>query len=129
MQDGVAPTPQLVAEIAARAAYDKKADDVRVLVMTPLTVMADYFVIASGETLIQVKTIADAVEDALAQRGIFPKHREWGRDSGWILLDYGAVVVHVFRQREREYYALEKLWGDAEELEWRVDSPAEGVVR
>ena len=111
-----------VARVAARAADDKKASDVKVLVMTPLTVMTDYFVICSADTLVQVQAIADAVEEALQARGVVPGHQERDRDSGWILLDYGSVVVHVFREQERQYYALERLWGDAEELDWRVDA-------
>lgn len=94
-----------------------------VLEVAPLTVMADYFVICHGETAPQVRAIVSAVEEALDREGVTPKRREWGRDSGWVLLDYGTVVVHVFRRREREYYGLERLWGDARQVDWRVDAP------
>lgn len=117
-----------VAKWAARAADEKKAHDVRVLIMTPLTYIADYFVICSGDTLVQVKAITEAIEEALHRRGVAPRQRDHGRNSGWVLLDYGEVVIHVFREAEREYYQLERLWGDAEELNWRVDDSVTPVV-
>lgn len=104
--------------MAAQAAVDKKASDVRILLMTPVTVMTDYFVICSGETLLQARAIADAVEEALEKRGVTPRHREHSPGSGWILLDYGSVVVHVFREEERQFYSLERLWGDAQSVEF-----------
>ena len=106
---------------------EKKASDVRILWMTPLTVMTDYFVICSGSTLIQARAIADAVEEALEQRGVVPRHREHSPGSGWILLDYGSVVVHVFREEERQFYSLERLWGDAREVAF-APSDDGGVV-
>lgn len=117
-----------VARWAAQAADEKKAQDVRVLVVTPLTYIADYFVICSGETLVQVRSITEAIEEALLRRGVVPRQREHAGNSGWVLLDYGDVVVHVFREAEREYYQLERLWGDAEELNWRVDDSVTHVV-
>lgn len=113
---------------AARAAEGKKADDVRVLEVSSLTVMADFFVICGAETLVQVQAIVGAVEEALAALGAVPKQREWERKSGWVLLDYGAVIVHIFRRREREYYDLERLWADGREVDWRVDAPLQGVI-
>lgn len=122
-QNGVQPSPEALAKAAARAADEKKASDVRVLEVAPLTVMAEYFVICHADTLVQVRAIVNAIEEALEKEGAARRQREWGRASGWVLLDYGTVIVHVFRRREREYYGLDRLWGDAREVDWRVDAP------
>lgn len=74
---------------------------------------ADYFVICSGESERQIKTIYDEVEHALKKEGILPDHREGTLDSGWLLLDYGDVIVHIFAPLEREYYRLGELWREA----------------
>jgi len=74
---------------------------------------ADYFVICSGETDRQIKTIYDEVGQALKKEGILPHHREGTLDSGWLLLDFGDVIVHVFATFEREYYQLDELWSKA----------------
>lgn len=103
-------TPEGKAALVVEACQSKKAFDV---VSLPLvdTVIADYFVVASGRSRLQVQSIADAVEDSMAERGVPLGHRE-GYDVGrWILLDYGDVVVHVFSEQDREFYALERLWG------------------
>ncbi|MHB9144111.1 MAG: ribosome silencing factor [Symbiobacteriia bacterium] len=98
--------------LAAQAAGDKKANRVVVLDVHEVSGVADYFVICGATNTTQVRAIADAVEEKLGQvtkRG----HRE-GYDVGhWVLLDYGAVVVHVLHETERAYYNLERLWGDA----------------
>lgn len=102
------------AVLAASAASDKKAEDIIVIEVADLLVVTDYFVIATGRNDRQVKTIADEVEDQLRERaGIKPIGRE-GQDEGkWVLLDFGDLVIHVFQPEEREFYRLEKLWGDA----------------
>ncbi len=74
---------------------------------------ADYFVICSGESERQIKTIYEEVEHALENEGVLPHHREGTLDSGWLLLDYGAVIVHIFAPFEREYYQLSELWNEA----------------
>ncbi len=102
-----------VAQIAATTAVDRKADDVLILDVAPLTTVADCFVIASAPTRIQTKDIAQKIEDALEDQGV-SKLRVQGRDEGsWILLDYGSVVVHVFLRQEREFYDLEGRWSEA----------------
>lgn len=101
---------------AAQAADEKKADDVVVLDMGRLTVVTDYFVICSGQTLTQVRAIARAVEEALEAEGVRPRRKEG--DARWVLLDYGGTVVHIFHHAEREYYDLERLWADAPRVEW-----------
>ena len=74
---------------------------------------ADYFVICSGETGRQTKAIYDEIEHTLKKEGVSPHHREGTLDSGWLLLDYGDVIVHVFASFEREYYQLDTLWSEA----------------
>ena len=102
-----------IAVTAARAAAAKQAADVTILDVHGLIVITDYFVIASGETDRQVKTIVEEVERAVRDLGEKPVRREGDADSRWALLDYIDVVVHVFAQEEREYYDLERLWRDA----------------
>lgn len=97
----------------ARLALDKKASDLILLEMKNLVPYTDYFVICSGESTQQVKTISEHIEDALAKWKIKPMGVE-GRSPGrWVLLDYNDVIVHVFERETREYYMLEKLWLDA----------------
>lgn len=74
---------------------------------------SDYFVICSGETERQIKAIYEEVEHALKREGILPHHREGTVDSGWLLFDFGDIIVHIFTPLEREYYQLDKLWSEA----------------
>lgn len=101
----------------ARAAEAKKAGDVVVLDMEGITLIADYFVICHGQNAIHVRAIADGVEEDLAEKGQVPSHREGYDAARWVLVDFDDVVLHVFLAAEREYYALERLWGDARRLE------------
>jgi ribosome-associated protein len=107
-----------IAVTAARAAASKQAADVTILDVHGLIVITDYFVIASGQTDRQVKTIVEEVERAVRDLGEKPVRREGDASSCWVLLDYIDVVVHVFAQEEREYYDLERLWRDAPRLGW-----------
>lgn len=93
---------------------DKKKGLNIVLIKTEsVTVVADYFVIVTGTSSTHVKSLADDVEEATKKFGVAPEHIE-GRATGWILLDYGTVVVHVFDPKSRDYYNLEKLWSDGD---------------
>lgn len=103
-----------LARLAARAAADKKATDVVVLDVANQTVVTDFFVICSGNSRPQVQAIVENVEEKLTEAGVRPQHIEGYERAQWVLLDYGSFVVHVFMQREREFYNLERLWGDAE---------------
>lgn len=95
-------------------ASDKKAADIVLLDIRPVTVIADYFVICTGGTDRQIKAITDDVHERLKKEdGVSPLHVEGTADSGWVLLDYGPVIVHVFSPEERERYKLEKIWDDA----------------
>jgi len=106
-----------VALVAAEAAGDKKAEDIVALDVSRLLVVTEYFVIATGRTNIQVRAIADEVEEQIrAKAGEKPIGREGVGENKWVLLDYGDVVVHVFQPEERDFYRLEKLWGDAPRL-------------
>jgi ribosome-associated protein len=104
--------------VAARAASDKQGEDVVVLDVRDLITITDYFVIASGASDRQVKTIAEEVEKALKERGVKPVRVEGEVASRWVLLDFVDLVVHVFHQDEREYYRLERLWIDAPRVGW-----------
>ena len=103
-----------LAIVAARAASDKKAEDIIAIDVAELLVVTDFFVICTGRTDRQVRTIADEVEEQMrVQGGVKPIGREGVSEGRWILLDFGDVVVHVFQPEEREFYRLEKLWSDA----------------
>lgn len=107
-----------MALLAAEAASDKRAADIIVMDVAELLVVTDYFVICTGNTDIQVKAIADEVEDRLREDlKVKPIGREGLPEAKWVLLDFGDVVVHVFQPEERDFYRLEKLWGDAPRLE------------
>ncbi len=102
---------ELTKEIV-RVLDKKKAIDIKAIEITEHSIVADYFVIASGTSNTHVKALADEVEYELGLKGVEPHHIE-GRATGWILLDYGCVLVHVFSSESREYYNLERLWQDA----------------
>ena len=98
---------------AARAALDKKAIDIVVLDVQGLSGVTDYFVVCSGRSTTHLQSISDAILAELKAVGVRPAHAEGRAGSGWVLLDYGDVLVHMFLEDTREYYALERLWGDA----------------
>lgn len=92
---------------------DKQATDIVLLDTQGVCSFTDYFIICSGESTRQVKALVDAVTESLKGENILPLHEEGTGDSGWVLLDYGAVIVHVFGSIARDYYQLEKLWENA----------------
>jgi len=102
---------------AAQAALSKKARTPVALDLRELSGVCDYFFICSGSSEVQVKAIAEAVEDGLKQHGVRPWHIEGFESRRWVLLDYVEVVVHVFHEKTREYYMLDRLWGDARSLD------------
>lgn len=105
--------PGQLARAAADIAYDKKASDVLLLDIRELTTIADYFVICNGNNTRQIQAISDAIEDELKKQGARMLHREGIAESGWLILDFGDVIVHIFGPKEREYYRLERLWSEA----------------
>jgi ribosome-associated protein len=104
------------ARLGARAALDKKARGLQALDLQALSGIADYFLMCTGGSTTHVRTIVEAIEGALKAEGCPVLHREGTPESGWVLLDYGDVVIHVFLPETREFYGLERLWGDAPEL-------------
>lgn len=113
-----------IAVAAARAASAKQASRVVILDVRELIVITDYFVIASGSSDRQVKTILEEVDKALRLLGVRPVRTEGEPEAGWVLLDYIDAVVHVFAEEEREYYNLERLWRDAPRVSWEGSDAA-----
>lgn len=99
--------------LVEEAAIEKKANDIIVLEVGKVSVVADYFLIASGSSRTQVYAIADQIMESTKEAGYQLLHREGYADGTWILLDYGGVVVHLFQPEERSFYNLERLWGHA----------------
>ncbi|MEG6566133.1 ribosome silencing factor [Thermoanaerobacterium saccharolyticum] len=95
---------------------DKKALDIKGLYVGELTTVADYFVIASGTSTTHVKSLCDEISEKLAEDGVYVNHIEGYNSATWILMDYGSIVVHIFTKDERNFYSLERLWGDAKEI-------------
>ena len=104
----------------AKLIDNKKGIDVRVLHIGTLTTIGDYFVVATGNATTQVKAFADEVDEKMSLEGFEPKRIEGYNTANWILMDYDDVIVHLFLKETREFYALERLWGDAPEIEWDI---------
>jgi ribosome-associated protein len=102
--------PDILAREIADILDDKKADNVVVLDISRLSILADYFVIASGQSELQVQALYDELDKKMAEKGIFPKHLD--KSNRWIVLDYTDVIVHIFHQEERAFYNIERLWTD-----------------
>lgn len=100
---------ELITKIAT-ILYDKKAQQIVALDVSGLTVITDCMLLASGRSALQVKALANEVEDRLSEMGISPRRKEGHQDGRWIVLDYNSVLVHLFHAEEREYYRLDKLW-------------------
>ena len=101
----------------AKALDSKKGQDIQVLKTGELTTLADYFVICTATSSTQIKALADACEKALKEQGEPPHHIEGHRGGTWVLMDFSAVVVHIFNDEARKFYDLERLWQDAEKLD------------
>lgn len=107
------PTALAMAHRIVEAAEDKKASDIMLLDVRALTAVTDYFIICSGQSERQLGAIADGIAEAIKEDGTLPLGREGGANAHWVLLDFGAAIVHVMAPPEREFYQLEKLWADA----------------
>jgi ribosome-associated protein len=108
--------------LAVEAAQDKQALDISALDLRGSGAFADYFVLCSGSSGPQIQAIGEAVEERLHRNGRHVTHRE-GRGGGeWYLLDYGFLVVHIFSERARQYYDLERLWRNAERIDLKIDA-------
>lgn len=115
------PDAQTMVFAVVEAAWSKNAFATKVLAMSKVCSFADYFVIFSGRSDRHVRAIAEAIEEALKEKGVSPLGVEGKRAGTWVLLDYGDVIVHVFEKQTRGFYDLEGLWSDAEEVE--VEEP------
>ena len=113
---GAEREPLDLARRIVELAEDKKAADMVVLELAPLTTLADYFVIASGGSERQLDAIADGIIEGLRDEKVRPIGREGTAASHWVLLDYGSVIVHIFTPPERDYYGLEKHWSEAKTI-------------
>jgi ribosome-associated protein len=109
-------TSRKMAAIACSALEDKKAEDIRVIDIEHVSVIADYFIIASGTNRNQVQALAENVEEQLYKAGFEKKQSEGYTSGNWILLDYGDIVVHIFDQENRLFYDLERIWRDGNQI-------------
>lgn len=107
---------KVMAKIAYEALEDKKAEDIRVIDIQEISVLADYFIIASGSNRNQVQALADNVEEELHKAGYTVKQSEGYRSGSWILLDYGDIIIHVFDSENRLFYDLERIWCDGKTI-------------
>ena len=103
-------------KLAIAALEDKKANDVRVIDIAGVSVIADYFVIASGSNTNQVQAMADSVREALGRAGHEPRQVEGYGSANWILMDYNDIIVHIFSDESRTFYYLERIWRDGKEV-------------
>ena len=98
---------------------NKKAEDIQVIKVNDLTIIADYFVIASTTSSTHVKALVDEVEFQLKEKGVEPRKLEGYQYANWIIMDYGDVIVHVFHEETRNFYTLERLWSDGETIDMK----------
>ena len=110
-------TPKEIAYAVTKALDEKKGMDIKLLKIDRVSSLADYFLICTGTSNTHVKTLCDYAEFTLEQLGEPMLGREGHRGNSWELLDYGTIVVHVFTEEAREFYALERLWADAEQVD------------
>lgn len=100
------------AAIALRALEDKKAEDIRIIDISTVSVLADYFIIANGSNRSQIQALADSVEEKLGKAGTPVKQIEGYASANWVLLDFGDIIVHIFDKENRLFYDLERIWRD-----------------
>lgn len=109
-------TSKLMTKIAYDALDEKKGEDIRVIEIGDISIIADYFIIANGTNSSQVGALVDNVENALGKAGFTPKRIEGMHSSSWILMDYGDIIVHVFSKEDRLFYDLERIWRDGKTI-------------
>ena len=105
-----------ILKIAASALDNKKAEAITALKVDELTSLTEYFLIATAASSAHVRALTDEVEEKLSEKDVLPHHIE-GRSTGWIVLDYGDVIIHIFTAKEREFYGLDRMWADAAEVD------------
>ena len=106
-----------MAKAACHALSEKKAEEVRVIDISEISPLADYFVIATGGNVNQIQAMVDAVEEELGKAGHTPKQIEGNRSSSWVLMDYRDIIVHVFSKEDRLFYDLERIWRDGRQMD------------
>ena len=106
-----------MAKLAYKALDDKKAQDIRIMDISKISVLADYFIIASGSNRNQVQAMADNVDEILEKAGHSARQIEGYNTANWILLDYGDIIIHIFDQENRLFYDLERIWKDGAAIE------------
>ena len=108
---------KLMAQLAFKAMDEKKGEDIKVIDISKVSILADYFIIANGNNESQVRAMVDSIEEELGKAGYELKQRE-GYDTGsWVLLDFGDIIVHVFDKENRLFYDLERIWRDGREVD------------
>ena len=100
-----------------KAMEDKKAENIKIIYIGEISVLTDYFAICSAGNSSQMEAIVDNIGEELAKEQVYSKKTEGNRNSGWILMDFGDVVVHVFTREDREFYNLERIWSDGKVIE------------
>ena len=105
-----------LAKIAIEVLEDKKAEDIRVIDISDLSVLADFFIIATGNNRTQVQAMADEVEQRLGRAGAVPRQVEGYQAANWVLLDFGDVIIHIFDAQNRLFYDLERIWKDGTQI-------------
>lgn len=110
-------TPEEIAESIVKILDKKLARDIRLLRVEEKTIIANYFVICTGNNVTQIKALAGEVEERLLDSGLPVRHIDGFSGGTWIVLDYGSVIVHIFSPEKRDFYRLDKLWDDAEEID------------
>ena len=110
-------TPAMVMELIVKTLDIRMGKDIKVLKTDSITPLADYFVICTATTTGHIRTLSDEVAKILAENGETPLRREGLRTGGWVLLDFGCVIVHIFLEETRSFYELERLWSDAPQVD------------
>lgn len=108
-----------IAQLAVKALDSKMAHDIQILKTDKVTTLADYFIICSATSSMQAKTLSEETDKVLSEAGEPPLRREGYRTGGWTLLDFGCVIVHIFSEDMRQFYALDRLWSDAEKIDYK----------
>ena len=106
-----------MAKLAVAALEDKKGEDIMVIDISEVSVLADYFIIANGNNHNQVQALIDSVGEKLAKMGYEPKNIEGYQTGNWILMDYNDIIVHIFSEEDRSFYDLERIWRDGKEVD------------
>lgn len=106
-----------LAGIVINALEDKKAEDIRVIDISEISILADYFIIANGSNSRQIQAFADEIEQKLAKEGCHLKQAEGYDSANWILLDFGDLIVHLFDKENRSFYNLERIWRDGKQID------------